>query len=333
MLSRRPEESVYELSADGKYVYFGMYPQSIKDESVTIASETPDADGYYLGSDGAKYLKHTFVIDEDVMGYTTQQIYDFEFTKTSNGTIMQDGQDYYFKMEKLKWRILSQKDGSALIVCDNVVYATLYQPNHAFDSNNYKHYLTDAEGNFIYGEDGTTKLYANNYKYSELRRFLVNDFYNTAFSTEEKRIIKLTEVDNSASTTAIPTNPYICENTSDYVFALSYADFINTEYGFNATLNSRDFSRSWYNTDYAKATGAISLTEAYCVNSLGFEIGSDNYSVYTPYFDTTTMWLRSPDGYSIGNMVYAVSNGIPMNNRCIVYDTLNGALPALRIAL
>ena len=37
---------VYEFSEDGKYVYFGEYPQTIKAEDVTITSTTPDANGY-----------------------------------------------------------------------------------------------------------------------------------------------------------------------------------------------------------------------------------------------------------------------------------------------
>ena len=49
------DEFVYEISADGKYVYMGEYPQTIKANNVSIVSATPDSDGYYLGSDGERY--------------------------------------------------------------------------------------------------------------------------------------------------------------------------------------------------------------------------------------------------------------------------------------
>ena len=41
-------------------INFGMYPQTIKDNNVTI-SGTPDENGYYTGSDGEKYEMIAYV--------------------------------------------------------------------------------------------------------------------------------------------------------------------------------------------------------------------------------------------------------------------------------
>lgn len=51
----RINESGVEDS-NGNYVLFGSYPKTIKASSVTV-SATADSDGYYTGSDGAKYVK------------------------------------------------------------------------------------------------------------------------------------------------------------------------------------------------------------------------------------------------------------------------------------
>lgn len=45
------------LDEEGGYILFGQYPQTIKAADVTITGDTPDENGYYLGSDGAKYVK------------------------------------------------------------------------------------------------------------------------------------------------------------------------------------------------------------------------------------------------------------------------------------
>lgn len=41
---------------EGDYIYFGEYPQTIKEDNVVISTEQ-DSRGYFLGSDGAYYAK------------------------------------------------------------------------------------------------------------------------------------------------------------------------------------------------------------------------------------------------------------------------------------
>lgn len=38
-----------------------------------------------------------------------------------NGNAVTDGTVYYFKVEPILWRILSQSDGTALILCDGII--------------------------------------------------------------------------------------------------------------------------------------------------------------------------------------------------------------------
>ena len=73
-----------------------------------------------------------------------------------------------------------------------------------------------------------------------LRSWLNNDFYNAAFSDEEKERVKLTLVDNSTSQGAYSTDGG--NDTKDYVFNLSYHELIT----YFADDNSRICEQTTY---------------------------------------------------------------------------------------
>ena len=269
---------------NGKYILFGYYPQSAKASSVTIESASPESNGYYKGSDGEYYAQ------------------------------AEDGN--YYKVERLRWRILDDNygDGTALIVCDVIVDQVAYQSNYKWARAYY--YATDGSTIIIdndaipgQGVNDSHQVYANNYKWSELREYLTGTFYDTAFNEDEKANIVLTEVDNSTGSGA--ASPYACENTNDYVFALSYNDVINTSYGFSSS-SSGDPKKAFVVTDYAEANGA------YVYSTSGYE-------------GTGAGWLRSPNGYSNGWNAFGVVNGY--SDYIDVLDDNYGAVPALQIQL
>lgn len=322
---------VYEKSSDGKYIYFGEYPQSLKEDSVTV-SATPNANGYYLGSDGERYVKQTVTWSEETSGLSNEEVTALAFNKASNGTVMEIGSDYYFKVEKIKWRILHTESGESLIVCDSILQGMAYQPNYTQVGSNY--YATDSDGNVL--KDSGVDVYANNYKHSALRSFLTITFYNKAFTTDQKSLITLTQVDNSASTTNNSSNIYACENTNDYVFALSYADMINESYGFSADAGVQDINRKWDTTDYAKATGAVTITREFVWAECGIEseediASNDDYALYAPYIGSGAMWLRSPCSFS--SIIASVVNIGYSDYYAIVNYTCHGVVPALQISL
>ena len=210
---KAPEESTYVR--DGDFIYFGEYPQTIKADDISI-TETQDSRGYYLGSDGYYYAKVTATPYES--GYTF-----------STGITVTCGTEYYFKVEPIRWRILSEENGEAFILCDSII------SDHRFDDS------------------------SNNYAESEIRLWLNDTFYEIAFSEYAKKLILTTEVDNSALSTGFEDNPYICENTYDKIFLLSGADVINSDYGFGK-YNSPDVARRFLTTDYSRAIGTYVYT-------------------------------------------------------------------------
>ena len=261
-----------ELDEDGGYILFGQYPQTIKAANVSIISTTPDTDGYYLGSDGERYAKK--------VAYP----YGSSYTFSDNSNVTR-GNTYYFKVEPIRWRILSESDGNAFILCDSII------ANH-----NYHHTTSSTT---IDGQ----KVYANNYKYSDIRAWLNDEFYNTAFGALQQALIQTTEVDNSGYSTGYPFNRYACENTSDKVFLLSYREVITIKYTARQMLTS----------DFSRATGARMSTDSYYGNGW--------------------WWLRSPYYDYVNNARSVGYDGTAVNYGSDVDFVSRGVVPALNLTL
>ena len=117
-----------------------------------------------------------------------------EFAKTTIGTYQQAAEG---EKTAIEWDILEQKDGKALIISRYVLDVVPYSDE---DSNNY----------------------AN----STIRNWLNTDFYNAAFSAEEKERVSTTTVDNSTASTTSNLNQWTCEDTLDKIFLLSSQEII-----------------------------------------------------------------------------------------------------------
>ncbi len=313
-------------SEDGKYIYFGYYPQTIKNSSVTV-EEQPEENGYYKGSDGELYAKVT--IEFDVAEYEEgMMLADF-----SDGTRAEQDQTYYFKVERLRWRILDeQEDGKTLIVCDTIIDNVIWQPNYKSENGDY--YATDDEGTILLDEENN-KIYANNYEYSQIRYFLNNEFYNSAFSSEQKQIILQTEVDNSLESTLGQGGQYVCENTLDNVFLLSLSDVNNPEYGFKdsstaeSELDMYDIARNFKTTDFSKAKGSVTVS-AELLDQIGTDLPPEMVELMKQYsIGAGVGWLRSPFGY--GYYAFGVELGVYGND--YVSTDYVGVVPALQIQL
>ena len=230
---------------------------------------TQDSRGYFLGSDGAYYAKVT------ASPYETGYAF-------SNDAAVTSGTVYYFKVEPIRWRILSESNETALILCDSII------ANGAYDAGSN-----------------------NNYAESDIRAWLNDQFYNTAFTDLQRDIILTTTVDNSAESTGHSSNIYVCEDTEDKVFLLSYVEATNALYGFSTSRNE-SASREMITSDYTRATGARMSTSTDTCGNGYWLLRSPNYS------GTYTEWSVSCDGYMYNFYV---------DNSC------NGVVPALQIQL
>ena len=261
------------------YLYFGEYPQ----DEVDVSDITLTEDGVFYGYDDN-------LESETAGGKVARPAY----TDGTNRYVLFESK--YYQIQPLKWRILNQEaDGTTMLMCDTIVEQVCFQ--QFYDDSNY---ATDKDGNILKEDGKDTNAYANNYNVSTLRNYLIDTFYNGAFSTSEQVIIKSEDgqVDNSATSHGSSSNAdYACANTNDPVFAPSVADVTKTAYGFVESAGSSD-TRKITASAYATATGVYSsqglsawwLRSPYSSSSLAFNVrmmtvlGSVNYvNTNSPY--------------------------------------------------
>ena len=294
----------------GKTYTFGTYPQSIVTDSTLLStlnsahgtlptstnSQAWTSYGYYIDHSAA--TSYMWYIDLMISGdeyrgvyFTSYRPYYTTITSSTANSYQDDNgyatsNVYWFKYEPITWRVLDVQAGKALLMANLVL-----------DSQDY-HYFTSTR------TIGGSTVYSNNYKESLIRSWLNSNFYNAAFTTAEQARIQTTTVDNSVASTGYSSNPYVCANTSDKVFLLSYAEATSATYGLSTTT-----SRQLGPSAYAKAQGVYT-------NTNGF-----NY-----------WWLRSPYYY---RDIYArsVRNDGDVEGNNNVSFTRIGVVPALWISL
>ena len=240
---------------------YGLYPQThVGDTTITTELDkltTTESNGWYLynGSYYAKLTAHPYSADAC----------NFE-----DGTAFTSDTSYWFKCELITWKILTTTDNEYTLLSNTLLDAHRYNQSYTGTKS-----LTDYNGE-------TDTVYANNYKYSEIRTWLNTSFYNSAFALNNS-YIQTAEVDNSGATTNSSSNTYACNNTNDKVYLPSYQDYRNTSYGF--TSNEARYCKT---TDYARVNGA-------------------KYSTKSAYLYNGPYWTRSP--YSENSYIAYRVNG------------------------
>ena len=234
--------------------------------------------------------------------FTSYRPYYTDYSSSTSNSKQDDngystGNVYWFKYEPIKWRILSENDGKALILAELILDSQEFHPSTSSHTENGK------------------TIYANNWEYSTIRKWLNETFYNVAFNDLQKALIVATELNNKTTAPDGSSNSYAtCQNnTTDKVFLLSYTDMLNTSYGFNSNSGNYDTARRKKTSDYAQVQGAYTSTDS-------------------RYLGNGWWWLRSPrddDGiYASG--VYCDGD---VRSNYHVLRTNSGVVPALTITL
>ena len=154
---------------EGNSVWFGAYPQSLKDDGVKINTK-PDENGVYRG-EGESYIKIK------ATPYDNDDIYDYPMIEFDNGEVVCD-KEYFFRIEPIEWEIV-RRDGNRLtLISKRILDATRF--------------------------DGLT----NDYLKSEIKAWLNGEFFLKAFDYYEKqsfergkdkvRLLTLAELENES---------------------------------------------------------------------------------------------------------------------------------------
>ena len=299
----------------GDIIEFGSYPQSeVKNEALISALNSQSGKwksyGYY--SDPGELFTEGKMSVADYMRYMDVEYNGNKYRAVTFDsyrpyTIQDDnsyktGTTYWFRYEPLKWRILDLSTG--LVMCNTII-----------DSQAYNNYIIK---NGAYWGDKFQTYYASNYSKSSIRLWLNNDFYNTAFSDEQKSNIKTTMLNKDSYLTLTGSAEYSKEtgkeydspSTNDKVFLLSYDQVINSRYGFASDAGYADTARIFRGSDYAKCQGLYIYSEKNNVNN-----------------GNSWWWQRTPESDS----GYACAVGYRGNAHSSYYVTNpgGGVVPAL----
>ncbi len=225
-------------------VIYGMYPQANVNEPAILdkleqLSPTRFNGYYYYNHE--YYVKKIARLARDLNTHELLSVRKFD-----NGDEFIEDETYWFKVEPVSWNILKKSSNQYSLVSEKLLDVRRYHRNSSIRIIDEK------------------TIYSNNYKYSDIREWLNNDFISASFAFNKSNL-SIMEVDNSKESTATPDSGFECENTFDYVTLLSYR-----EYDEESILD-----RQIKTTDYARVSGA-------------------NYSVNENNLFSGYYWTRSP---------------------------------------
>ena len=278
-----PEYSTFEdeptLSNDGKTVTYGLYPQTRVSDPALLASLESLASPE---TNGWYLYQGEYYAKASAIPWDGDYVFD-------DGARIYFGDTYWFKCEPIVWNVLNHDNGTYFVLSSVLLDVHMYDD----DSNNYAD--------------------------SEIRSWLNDDFYSSAFFLNNSHILTTT-VDNSAATTDWASNPYESANTQDRVYLPSYRDYLKSDYGFAPSTGSTS-TRYCKTTDWARARGAWSYISSDGIQSNGYYWTRSPYSGHGVY-----SWLADYDG-SLG---YVYVNNLGNGH---TYGHHSGVRPALTLKL
>ena len=303
-----------EYNKTGDVIAFGSYPQSeVTDETLesalTAAAGSTDgwtSYGYYSGNEETEepeqgnFMKYT---DVEYNGAKYRGVYFTQYrpyytnSSSSENNSYQNNNGYnastvyWFKYEPMKWQVLSYDSttGEAIVLSKSII-----------DSQQYYHTTSDRT------IDEKT-VYANNYEHSDIRTWLNDTFYNTAFGTSEKNAIVATTLDNSAFSTSY--SQYDSNSTTDNVWLLSYSEVQKADYGF-VTDTGYDFNRMAAGTEYALCQGLYKNSSNGCSE---WRLRSAGYDVNGACCVDHVGWVNGSDGANVNYTSHGVRPALKLN--------------------
>ncbi len=224
------------------YLYLGYYPQRlvIDTEYLKALEEIEEVNERgYIEYNGKEFLKYT-VINNHIYSNEAQSGDDF----FERFTGFKPTETYYFLVEPIAWKVIFEND----ITGEYVLQTEKIIDTRAFNDTTEKRVI-----------DGVD-IYANNYEYSVIRKFLNEDFVELCFTDEEKAMLKtVNNVNTAASKSSTIRDEYCYNNTNDLVYLMSHQEATSAKYGFMNNSNCHP-TRYATATEFAHAKGLIKHT-------------------------------------------------------------------------
>ncbi len=206
-----PRANYTQETVDGvKYIYYGAMPQNAASAEITNVLQNlvatsqlaPDESGYYTYAD----------VDYVMVSGSATTV----GRRLSNGITIEEGKNYFFTVDKLRWRVLEEKGGSAFLLCDTVIGKHCFNESGSYNALGY-----------LVG----TPTPSNDYAESALRTYVNDTLYNQIFTLREKQSILETTVWNRPGESAYAQTQGTMTSSNDKLFVPSYLEITNEEYG------------------------------------------------------------------------------------------------------
>lgn len=188
----------------------------------------------------------------------------------------------YFKWERIKWKVLKNNGSTLFVLADK-----------GLDCKDYH-------------DPGGDVTWEN----STIRSWLNDDFYQTAFDSNERNAIVQQPIVNEDN---LEYGTEGGNDTQENVYLLSIREAGNQEYGFCENYNTYSASRRVKASDYAHTRGA-------------------NVDLRTDYAGNCYWWLRSPGTHPYDAAI-VVTDGYVSRDGLSVDISLDACVPALHINL
>lgn len=186
------------FSVDKKTCMFGLYPfKRVTDNGLII--DLDNLSGPNTGSLGWYTLNGKYYTKVSANINTSSGTPTFD-----GGDAIENNKSYWFECEPIIWKVLNNNNGDYLLLSQFMLDADVRCQEERNVNN--------------------VTIYPNNYKESNIRIWLNGEFYDKAFWERYEFVIE-SEVDNSLTSTGQTEDPYICDNTLDNVFTLSYLEY------------------------------------------------------------------------------------------------------------
>ncbi len=147
------------------YVYFGRFPQKIKDDSVSLGASL--GGGLWQGSDRATYCERIPSGKDGQNGSAGNFSYAAKWhTSALNTSVSRytngKQQGRYFKLQPIKWYVINDVGGTLTLLSERILFYAYFHKNRSM------------------GQSGSS------WSNSELRTLLNGQFFETAFNREER---------------------------------------------------------------------------------------------------------------------------------------------------
>lgn len=215
------------FSDDLKTVTYGMYPKSVVDDHDIIEqlNQLEDVPDYVIVE-----LNRDYYLRKRVSIYDFSRLPDAEGIdvpkKFDNNEEMINNSFRWFKVEPITWDIIKYENNKFSLISHNLIEKGQVHTSSATRTIDGK------------------KIYANNYEYSYVRKWLDSDFYSQVFDLDDSYVIT-TEVDNSDISTGSEGNIYASDTpTLDKVYLPSVQEINNLPSHIDKICKSTDYLRA-----------------------------------------------------------------------------------------